>query len=56
MVSQTDQVGTSSGPSNIKNTSEEGSSEHFPPLTTNAICHSNPSSTLLAELEQESLE
>ncbi len=42
-----DLVGTSSGPSNIKTTSEEGSmlpscSEHFPPLTTNSICHTTP--------------
>ena len=51
LVSQPDLVGTSSGPSNIKTTSEEGSSMHFPPLTTNGICHTNPSSAPLAWLE-----
>jgi len=47
LVTQLDLVGTSSGPSNIKTTSEEGSSEHFPPLTTNAICHSSAALVLL---------
>ena len=37
--SQLDLVDKSSVHQNIKTTSEEGRSEHFPPLTTNAIYH-----------------
>ena len=48
LVSQSDLFDTSSGPSNIKTTDEEGSSEPFPPLTTNAICHSTSSSAPLS--------